>query len=106
MSERPEVLKRLAAAQWRLALGLTAAMMAVYFGFILLVAFAKPLLGTLLRPGLSLGTLLGTDSGRLATLSLPLELVLIPALLVLAVAVGFWPAVSAYRTDVAKSLGK
>ena len=59
MSERPEVLKRLAAAQWRLALGLTAAMMAVYFGFILLVAFAKPLLGTLLRPGLSLGTLLG-----------------------------------------------
>ncbi len=57
-------------------------------------------------PAISLGTLLGTDSGRLATLSLPLELVLIPALLVLAVAVGFWPAVSAYRTDVAKSLGK
>ncbi len=34
-------------------------MMAVYFGFILLVAFGKPLLGTLLLPGLSLGTLLG-----------------------------------------------
>jgi len=34
-------------------------MMAVYFGFILLVAFDKPLLGRLLRPGLSLGTLLG-----------------------------------------------
>jgi uncharacterized membrane protein (DUF485 family) len=59
VTDRPEALRRLAAAQWRLALGLTAAMMAVYFGFILLVAFAKPLLGTLLRPGLSLGTLLG-----------------------------------------------
>ena len=49
----------LAAAQWRLALRLTAAMMAVYFGFILLVAYAKPLLGRMLVPGLSLGTLLG-----------------------------------------------
>ena len=38
---------------------LTAAMMAVYFGFILLVAWDKPLLGTLLAPGLSVGTLLG-----------------------------------------------
>jgi uncharacterized membrane protein (DUF485 family) len=57
--DQREVLKRLAAAQWRLALGLTAAMMAIYFGFILLVAFDKPLLGRLLRPGLSLGTLLG-----------------------------------------------
>ena len=57
--EPPESLKRLAAAQWRLALTLTAAMMAVYFGFILLVAFGKPLLATLLLPGLSLGTLLG-----------------------------------------------
>jgi putative ABC transport system permease protein len=58
------------------------------------------------EPAVSLGTLLGTTSGRLATISVPLELVLIPALLVLAVVVGFWPAVSAYRTDVAKSLGK
>ena len=49
----------LAAAQWRLALVLTGVMMAVYFGFILLVAYAKPLLGRLLVPGLSLGTLLG-----------------------------------------------
>jgi uncharacterized membrane protein (DUF485 family) len=49
----------LADAQWRLALRLTAAMMAVYFGFILLVAFDKPLLGRILVPGLSLGTLLG-----------------------------------------------
>ena len=34
-------------------------MMAVYFGFILLVAFNKPLLGTVLVPGLSLGMFLG-----------------------------------------------
>ncbi len=36
----------LAAARWRIAIGLTIAMMVVYFGFILLVAFDKPLLGT------------------------------------------------------------
>src|SRR6266446_1640944 len=59
MDDRNEALRTLAAAQWRLALSLTAAMMAIYFGFILLVAFDKPLLGTILRPGLSLGTLLG-----------------------------------------------
>ena len=40
-------------------MSLTAAMMAVYFGFILLVAFDKPLLGLVLMPGLSLGMLLG-----------------------------------------------
>jgi uncharacterized membrane protein (DUF485 family) len=59
MTDRRRTLEALAAAQWRLALVLTAAMMAAYFGFILLVAFAKPLLGRLLLPGLSLGTLLG-----------------------------------------------
>jgi uncharacterized membrane protein (DUF485 family) len=49
----------LAGAQWRLALRLTVAMMVVYFGFILMVAYGKPMLGRLLVPGLSLGTLLG-----------------------------------------------
>jgi uncharacterized membrane protein (DUF485 family) len=39
---------------------LTAAMMVLYFGFILLVAFNKPLLARLLMPGLSVGILLGT----------------------------------------------
>ena len=34
-------------------------MIALYFGFILLVAFNKPLLGRLITPGLSLGVLLG-----------------------------------------------
>ncbi len=59
MSEKRRALEALAQAQWRLALSLTAAMMAVYLGFMLLVAWAKPLLGTILAPGLSLGLLLG-----------------------------------------------
>jgi uncharacterized membrane protein (DUF485 family) len=59
MSDQRQAIVKLAAQQWRLALRLTAAMMAVYFGFILLVAWAKPLLGRRLAPGLSLGTLLG-----------------------------------------------
>ena len=52
-------LESVSAARWRVALSLTVAMMAVYFGFILLVAFDKPLLGRVLAPGLSLGMLLG-----------------------------------------------
>jgi uncharacterized membrane protein (DUF485 family) len=52
-------LEVVSAARWRVALSLTAAMMAAYFGFILLVAFNKPLLGILIAPGLSLGMLLG-----------------------------------------------
>ncbi len=59
MSERQRALEALARAQWRLALTLTALMMAVYAGFILLIAYGKALLGRMLRPGLSLGTLLG-----------------------------------------------
>jgi uncharacterized membrane protein (DUF485 family) len=59
MSERDQQLRALATRQWRLALGLTGAMVAVYFGFILLVAYQKPLLGRLIAPGLSLGILLG-----------------------------------------------
>ena len=49
----------MAAARWRIALSLTVAMMAVYFGFILLVAFDKPLLGSTIAPGLSVGMVLG-----------------------------------------------
>ena len=52
-------LKAVSAARWRIALSLTIAMMVVYFGFILLVAFRKPLLGTQVIPGLSLGMILG-----------------------------------------------
>ena len=53
-------LRRLNAARWRVASGLTIATMVLYFCFIGLVAFNKPLLATLLRPGLSLGMLIGT----------------------------------------------
>jgi uncharacterized membrane protein (DUF485 family) len=52
-------LEAVSAARWRIAVSLTIAMMVVYFGFILLVAFNKPLLGTTVAPGLSLGMLLG-----------------------------------------------
>ena len=54
-----ERLQRLAAARWRIALILTFAMMTVYFGFILLVAFDKALLTWTIVPGLSLGILIG-----------------------------------------------
>jgi uncharacterized membrane protein (DUF485 family) len=49
----------LTAARWRVAIILTLTMMVLYFGFILLVAFNKPLLGREIVRGLSLGILLG-----------------------------------------------
>ena len=52
-------LKALDNARWRIAVWLTVAMMVVYFAFILLVAYDKPLLTQVVVPGLSLGILLG-----------------------------------------------
>jgi uncharacterized membrane protein (DUF485 family) len=52
-------LQPLARARTRIALTLTAVVVAVYFGFILAVAFARPVLAQLVAPGLSLGILLG-----------------------------------------------
>jgi uncharacterized membrane protein (DUF485 family) len=52
-------LEALAARRWRVAIALTAAMMAAYFGFLGLVAYAKPAAGALVAPGLSWGILLG-----------------------------------------------
>ncbi|MBX3206871.1 MAG: DUF485 domain-containing protein [Labilithrix sp.] len=52
-------LAELAARRWRVAVTLTAAMMAAYFGFLFLVAYAKPAAGALVVPGLSWGILLG-----------------------------------------------
>lgn len=43
----------------RIALALTTAMVVMYFGFLGLVAFDRPLLARQLRPGLSLGIVLG-----------------------------------------------
>ena len=57
--ERSRALEALAARRWRLALTLTGLMLVTYFGFVLLVAYDKPLLGLTLTPGLSLGILLG-----------------------------------------------
>jgi uncharacterized membrane protein (DUF485 family) len=59
MSERLRSLRALANQRWRISLWLTAVMMFVYFGFILLVAFNKELMGQTLVPGLSIGILLG-----------------------------------------------
>ena len=49
----------LAATRWRIAISLTAVMIAIYFGFILLIAYNKPLMGRLVTRGLSVGVLLG-----------------------------------------------
>ena len=59
MNDAPDRLAELTRAQWRLALRLTATMMAAYFGFILMVAYRKHVLGRLLAPGLSVGIVLG-----------------------------------------------
>lgn len=59
MDERAKAMAALAAERWRVSLLLTLAMMFIYFGFILLIAFNKSLMGMLVLPGLSLGILLG-----------------------------------------------
>jgi uncharacterized membrane protein (DUF485 family) len=52
-------LRAIARARWRVVIALTAFMVVVYFGFILLIAFNKPLMGRLIVPGLSVGILTG-----------------------------------------------
>ena len=69
MQETEAKLHAVAARRWRIAIWLSIFMLAIYYGFILLVAFDKPLLGSILasaptstsmsNPGLSLGILLG-----------------------------------------------
>ncbi len=59
MDDRTKALQALAAKRWRISLILSGAMMFIYFAFILLIAFNKPLMGSLVLPGLSLGILLG-----------------------------------------------
>jgi uncharacterized membrane protein (DUF485 family) len=58
-SDTPSAIIALGAARWRVAIALTTAMMVLYFGFILLVAYNKPLLAREIAGGLSLGILLG-----------------------------------------------
>lgn len=52
-------LESLAAARSRIAVALTAAMTAIYVAFILLIAYGKEFLGTIIAPGLSIGIALG-----------------------------------------------
>jgi uncharacterized membrane protein (DUF485 family) len=59
MPSHDSALHDLARRHWRVAISLTVAMVALYFGFILLIAFNKPLMGSLVTPGLSLGILIG-----------------------------------------------
>lgn len=59
MSRARETIRELDAARWRVALALTGAMVVLYFGFILLVAYGRPLLAVQVVPGLTLGILLG-----------------------------------------------
>lgn len=45
--------------RWRIAIVLTLAVAAIYFGFILLIAYRKEFMGSLIAPGLTVGILLG-----------------------------------------------
>ncbi|MGE0440877.1 MAG: DUF485 domain-containing protein [Gemmatimonadales bacterium] len=54
-----ESLRALARLRWRVSLALTGLMVLIYFGFVLLIAFDKPLMSRLVSRGLSLGILLG-----------------------------------------------
>jgi uncharacterized membrane protein (DUF485 family) len=47
------------ARRWRVALALTAAVIVVYFGFILLIAYAKEFMARPLTSGLTVGILFG-----------------------------------------------
>jgi putative ABC transport system permease protein len=58
------------------------------------------------EPAVRILTLFGITGSAAEWFTVPLESVLLPALVMLAILVGLWPAISAYRTDVAKSLGK
>ena len=59
MEDSHDEVRALARARWRIASLLTAIMIAVYFGFIALIAFDKPLLARRIAPGLSLGIVFG-----------------------------------------------
>lgn len=58
-SSNHAALEALAASRSRIAVTLTVLMTAIYVVFILLIAYAKSFLGTILAPGLSVGLVLG-----------------------------------------------
>lgn len=57
-AENP-ALAELARSRRRVALVLTLAMVLIYFGFIGLIAWNKPLVGQVITPGISVGIVLG-----------------------------------------------
>lgn len=61
-----------------------------------------------LAPSIPVAFLPGAQSlpGWMAAMKVSPELLLVPGLIVLAILVGIYPAISAYRTDVSQSLGK
>lgn len=67
MEERAKALAVLAAQRWRIVISLTGAMMFIYFGFILLIAFNKPLMGSIVIPGLSLVQIQETRLARVSS---------------------------------------
>lgn len=52
-------LRALAKRRWRVAISLSIAVFALYFGFIFAVAFAKETMAIQIVPGVSLGIILG-----------------------------------------------
>ena len=59
MPEGRPSLEAIAAARQRVAARLTAVTCLIYFGFVVLVALNKPLTGTVVARGLSVGLILG-----------------------------------------------
>ena len=55
----PDDIRSLARTRWRVAIGLSTVVFALYFGFIFAVAFAKDAMASEIAPGLSLGILSG-----------------------------------------------
>ena len=59
MSDAATQLRELDRARGRMAVALTGGMVVLYFGFIALVAYGRPILARQLTPGLTVGILLG-----------------------------------------------
>ena len=59
MSNNSEAVRLLAARRWTIALVLTAGMLVVYFGFILMIAFGRQQMAIPVTGGLTVGIVLG-----------------------------------------------
>jgi uncharacterized membrane protein (DUF485 family) len=59
MNSDLEVLRGLVRLRWRMAMVISAIMVVLYFGFILLIAFNKDAMARELTPGLSVGIVFG-----------------------------------------------